>query len=70
MLAAYNQHVSAKPEAASPGGALSHIFRAFLIDRAGLIRNIYSLDFFDPELVLNDVRTLLLESGDGARRRD
>jgi hypothetical protein len=37
------------------------VFRAFLIDKAGLIRNIYSLDFFDPELVLNDVRTILME---------
>jgi protein SCO1/2 len=63
VLAAYNQRVDRKPDAASPGGPLSHIFRAFLIDHEGMIRNIYSLDFFDPELVLNDVRTLLLESG-------
>ena len=48
---------------ASPGGPLSHIFRAILIDHEGMIRNIYSLDFFDPKLVPNDVRTLLLESG-------
>lgn len=61
VLAAYDQAVDRKPDAASPGGPLSHVFRAFLIDREGLIRNIYSLDFFDPELVLNDVRTLLLE---------
>lgn len=63
VLAAYNQRVDRKSDAASPGGPLSHIFRAFLIDREGVIRNIYSLDFFDPELVLNDVRTLLLEAG-------
>lgn len=64
VLAAYNQPVAAKPDAASPGGPLNHVFRAFLIDRAGLVRNIYSLDFFDPALVLNDVRSLLLE-GEG-----
>jgi len=61
VLAAYNQRVDRKPDAAAPGGPLSHVFRAFLIDHEGLIRNIYSLDFFDPDLVLNDVRTLLLE---------
>jgi hypothetical protein len=27
------------------------------------VRNIYSLDFLDPNLVLNDVRTLLMERG-------
>lgn len=61
VLAAYNQAVDRKPEPAAAGGPLSHIFRAFLVDREGRIRNIYSLDFFDPALVLNDVRTLLLE---------
>jgi protein SCO1 len=61
VLAAYNQRVDRKPDAATPGGPMSHVFRAFLIDHEGLIRNIYSLDFFDPELVLNDVSTLLLE---------
>ena len=69
MLAAYNQAVDAKADPASAGGPLSHVFRAFLIDRAGQVRNIYSLDFFDPKLVLNDVRTLLLEDGAGARSR-
>ncbi|HEX8168140.1 MAG TPA: SCO family protein [Beijerinckiaceae bacterium] len=68
VLAAYNQAVDRKPDAASPGGPLHHVFRAFLIDRNGLIRNIYSLDFFDPKLVLNDVRTLLLEGGNRSGR--
>ena len=35
VLAAYNQAVDAKADPASAGGPLSHIFRAFLIDRAG-----------------------------------
>ena len=67
VLAAYNQAVDAKADPASAGGPLSHVFRAFLIDRAGQVRNIYSLDFFDPKLVLNDVRSLLLEEDAGAR---
>jgi cytochrome c peroxidase/protein SCO1/2 len=57
MLAGYNQTIDRKPDE-----AFNHIFRAFLIDRYGRSRNIYSLDFFDPQLVLNDVRTLLLEN--------
>jgi protein SCO1 len=61
ILAAYNQTVGAMPEGKSSTGPLTHIFRAFLVDREGRIRNVYSLDFLDPKLVLNDVRTLLLD---------
>jgi hypothetical protein len=31
----------------------------FLIDEAGVVRNIYSMDFLDPQLVLGDIRTLI-----------
>jgi cytochrome oxidase Cu insertion factor (SCO1/SenC/PrrC family) len=61
ILAAYDQTVAPKQDAKAPTGPLHHIFRAFLIDRAGAIRNIYSLDFLDPELVMADIRTLLIE---------
>jgi protein SCO1 len=61
VLVAYNQPVKRNADPAAAGGPLHHLFRAFLIDRDGILRNIYSLDFFDPELVLNDLRTLLLE---------
>jgi protein SCO1 len=60
ILAAYGQTVSAKPDPDAAGGPLYHIFRAFLIDSSGQIRNIYSLDFLDPELVLTDIKTLIL----------
>ncbi len=60
-LAAFNQRVDRKPDPASPGGPLNHIFRAFLIDDEGVIRNIYSFDFFDPQLVINDVKNLMIE---------
>ncbi len=68
LLSAYNQPVDRKRDSASPAGPLHHIFRAFLVDGEGRIRNVYSLDFFAPELVLNDVRTLLLEDGSRSRR--
>jgi protein SCO1 len=61
VLAAYGQAVSAKPDPGAAGGPLYHIFRAFLIDASGQIRNIYSLDFLDPDLVLTDIKTLILD---------
>ena len=59
ILAGYNQPIETKSDASS--GPLNHILRAYLVDREGRIRNIYSLDFFEPRLVMNDVQTLLLE---------
>jgi protein SCO1 len=61
ILKAYDQAVDVNPDASDPTGGLNHVLRAFLIDEGGAIRNVYSLDFLDPELVLTDVRTLLLE---------
>src|SRR4051794_22577667 len=42
-----------------PGGQLDHPSRLFLVDRRGRIREIYSLEFFKPAWVLEDVRSLL-----------
>ena len=66
ILAAYGQLVGRTPDLADPFGALAHQLRVYLIDRQGRIRNIYSLGFLDPRLVITDVRTLLLEeAGEG-----
>jgi cytochrome c peroxidase len=43
---------------------ISHILRVFLIDPKLEIRNIYSLGFLHPDLILNDMKTLLLEDDD------
>jgi cytochrome oxidase Cu insertion factor (SCO1/SenC/PrrC family) len=40
---------------------LSHVLKVFLIDPAGDIREIYTSNFLHPEVVLNDIRTLLAE---------
>ncbi|MGR8935326.1 MAG: cytochrome c peroxidase [Gammaproteobacteria bacterium] len=40
-------------------GTYAHILRVFLIDREKQIRNIYSVSFLHPELLLNDIKTLL-----------
>jgi hypothetical protein len=48
-------------------GPLSHVFKLFLIDRRGSVREIYSTSFLQPEVVLNDIRTQLLEDSAAAK---
>lgn len=50
-----------------PKRELSHVLKVFLIDREGDIREIYTSSFLYPQLVLNDVETLLRETGAAAR---
>ncbi|MGB0865839.1 MAG: cytochrome c peroxidase [Granulosicoccaceae bacterium] len=40
-----------------------HLLRVFLVDENLQVRNIYGVSFLHPELLISDVRTLLLESG-------
>jgi cytochrome oxidase Cu insertion factor (SCO1/SenC/PrrC family) len=61
ILAAYDQPIGRKVDPQDAFGPLTHQLRVYLIDRQGQIRNIYSLGFLDPRLVITDVRTLLLE---------
>lgn len=61
LLAAYDQPVQEKSDPADPAGPFSHLLRVFLIDGSGTIRNIYSADFLDPRLMINDVHTLAHE---------
>jgi cytochrome oxidase Cu insertion factor (SCO1/SenC/PrrC family) len=42
-------------------GLYRHVLKVFLLDRAHRVRNVYSTGFLDAGLVLNDVRTLLME---------
>lgn len=44
-------------------GALSHVLKVFLIDRGGSVREIYSTSYLRAGVVLNDIKTLLLEEG-------
>jgi protein SCO1/2 len=69
ILAAYDQTIAPKRDHNSSTGQFYHIFRGFLVDASGRIRNIYSLDFLDPRLVLNDIQTLLLELAPNPDRR-
>jgi protein SCO1 len=58
VLEAYDQAVIALPGEDDAQASLSHVLRVYLIDSHGIIRNIYSADFLDPRLVLNDVLTV------------
>ncbi len=40
-------------------GRIRHVLKVFLVDREGFIRNVYSAGFLVPELVINDIRTVL-----------
>jgi cytochrome oxidase Cu insertion factor (SCO1/SenC/PrrC family) len=62
ILAAYRQRVDRKKNPLDPLGPFYHVVRVYLIDRNGMIRNIYSYGLLDPRMVLTDVRTLLMES--------
>jgi len=42
-------------------GRYRHVLKVFLLDRAGYIRNVYSAGFLVPDLVLNDIKTVLAE---------
>ena len=61
ILDAYDQPSGRKTDPDDPLGPLAHQLRVFLIDGKGEIRNIYSVGFLDPRLVLTDVRTILAE---------
>ncbi len=58
VLLAYDQAVARRADPTAAPGPLAHVLRVFLIDEHAVVRNIYSADFLDPRLVLNDLRTL------------
>ncbi len=46
-------------------GDIAHTLRVFLIDRELRVRNIYSVAFLHADILINDLKTLLLESPSG-----
>jgi cytochrome oxidase Cu insertion factor (SCO1/SenC/PrrC family) len=44
-------------------GTYSHVLKVFLIDRSRTVREIYTTAFLMPDMVYNDIVTLLLEAG-------
>ena len=67
ILKAYSQYVNQMRDA---GGNTdyAHTLRAYLIDADGDIRNIYSIDFLHPELLMADIETVLLDENLSSKR--
>lgn len=68
ILAAYDQSIQRDyNEKGEYTGTISHVLRVFLIGKDKAIRNIYSVSFLHPDVLLADIRTLLMESQESAR---
>lgn len=64
ILDAYQQNVQKVVDAQGRfTGTFSHLLRVYLIDRDKNIRNIYSVDFLHADTVINDIKTLLMDTG-------
>jgi cytochrome oxidase Cu insertion factor (SCO1/SenC/PrrC family) len=62
VLEDFGQDVSVEvDEQGRPTRTLHHMLKVFLIDPHGTVREIYSVAFIQPEVMLNDIRTLYLE---------
>jgi cytochrome c peroxidase len=44
-------------------GTYSHVLKVFLIDPQQQVRNIYSVEFLHPEVLISDIKTLLMAAG-------
>ena len=62
VLDGFGQDVS-RPVQGKGDGELLHVLKLFLIDRDGWVREIYTTSYLAPQVVVNDVKTLLIEDG-------
>ena len=66
LLQGFNQSVQKEyGESGEYRGVISHILRVFLLDKTSRVRNIYSVSFLHADTVINDIRTLAMEYGNG-----
>ncbi|MHB1076809.1 SCO family protein [Thiobacillus sp.] len=65
VLDAYGQdvYIDVDPVTKKPLSTLSHVLKVFLIDRNHVIREIYTTAYLSPDVVYNDILTLLMEEG-------
>jgi cytochrome oxidase Cu insertion factor (SCO1/SenC/PrrC family) len=60
MLASYGQdRAPVYDQRGRFTGRYSHVLKVFLVDETGDIRNVYSAGFLVPDLVINDIKTVL-----------
>lgn len=62
ILQAYSQDIQREMSLKSGADKISHMLRVFLIDPKLQIRNIYSVAFLHKDLLINDLKTLMLEN--------
>jgi protein SCO1 len=63
ILDDFGQDVEIELDASgAPTRARAHMLKVFLLDKEGQVREIYSAAFLHPEVMLNDLRTLAMES--------
>jgi protein SCO1 len=61
-LRSFGQEISAETdEAGDKRIVIDHLLKVFLIDRQGWVREIYTTAFLDPDVIIGDMQTLLLE---------
>jgi protein SCO1/2 len=71
LLDDFGQDVSVDTdEGGKPTRVLHHMLKVFLIDPEGSVREIYSLAFLQPDVMFNDIRTLVIERDQKPRTRE
>jgi protein SCO1/2 len=63
LLEGYGQDVAIEldEKTGKPTGFYNHVLKVFLIDKARRVREIYTTAYLLPAVVLNDIKTLLME---------
>lgn len=63
LLDGFGQDVSiaSDPKTGKFLRAYAHVLKVFLIDKKGAIREIYTTSYLLPQMMINDIKTLLLE---------
>jgi len=70
VLEGFGQDVSVERDSRGrPSRTLHHMLKMFLIDRQGMVREIYSLAYLQQQVMLNDIKTLSLEDRVGVAAR-
>lgn len=64
ILDDFGQDVEIELDASgAPTRARAHMLKVFLLDARGRVREIYSAAFLQPQVIVNDIKTLALEAG-------
>ena len=64
IVAGFGQDVTVNLDAQGrPTRLYNHLVKVFLIDARGRVREIYTTAYLMPEVILGDIRTLLMERG-------